>query len=235
VRRPARLIFIALVLVLVVGAGALWTTTPPADDLQQRVARIAKAAHVAVLEPAQVPDLLAHALVSVEDERFYSHHGLDSIGIGRAVFDDLRDRCLCEGGSTITEQLADMAYYAGSGRGRRKLPSMTVALKIELETSKQQILADYLSIVPSGYGLTGAPAASCAFFGHGLASLTVAEAAEIAGMPQAPSVYDPRRNPERARARRSDVLRRMQEEGYIDGGQRADANAAPVLNASPGC
>jgi membrane peptidoglycan carboxypeptidase len=235
VRRAARLTFVAFALVLIVSAGALWVTTPAADDLQQRVARIATAAHVPVLEPAQVPDLLAHALVSVEDERFYSHHGLDSIGIGRAVFDDLRYLCLCEGGSTITEQLADMAYYAGSGRGRRKLPSMTVALKIELEASKQQILADYFSIVPSGYGLTGARAAACAFFGRRPESLTIAEAAEIAGMPQAPSVYDPRRNPERARARRSDVLRRMQEEGYIDAGQRAQADAAPVTGGGPGC
>lgn len=234
-RRAARLTFVAVVLVVVIGVAWLWIGTPRPDDLQQRVARIAAAAHVKVLQPAQVPDLLAHALVSVEDERFYSHHGLDSIGIGRAAFDDLRYRCLCEGGSTITEQLADMAYYSGGGRGRRKLPSMTVALKIELEASKQQILADYFSIVPSGYGLTGARAAACAFFGHGLESLGVAEAAEIAGMPQAPSLYDPRRNPQRAQARRSDVLRRMQEEGYIDAAQRAQADAAPVVGSGPGC
>ena len=233
--RAARLTFATLALVVVAGTAALTIATPSADDLQPRVARIAAAAHVPVLQPAQVPDPLAHALASIEDERFYSHHGLDSIGFLRAVFNDIRYRCLCEGGSTITEQLADMAYYSGRGRGSRKVQSMTVALKIELETSKQQILADYLSIVPSGYGLTGARAAACAFFGHGLESLTVAEAAEIAGMPQAPSVYDPRRNPAAARARRADVLRRMLEEGYIDAGQRAQADAAPVVSSGPGC
>ena len=221
---------------MLIGCGAgLWAATPSPDDLQQRVSRTATLAHVPVLQPAQIPDLLAHALVSIEDERFYSHHGLDTVGIVRAAFDDVRDHCFCEGGSTITEQLADMAYYSGRGRGSRKLPSMTLALKIELQTSKQRILADYLSIVPSGYGLTGARAAACSFFGHGLESLSVAEAAEIAGMPQAPSVYDPRRNPERARARRSDVLRRMQEQGYIDAAQRMKADTAPVVGNGQGC
>jgi membrane peptidoglycan carboxypeptidase len=235
VRRAARLTFVVLALVVIAGAGGLWAGTPSAEDLPQRVSRIATAAHVPLLQPAQVPDVLAHALVSIEDERFYSHHGLDRIGIGRAAVDDLRYRCFCEGGSTLTEQLADMAYYSGHGRGSRKLPSMMVALKIEVEASKQQILAYYLSIVPSGYGLTGARAASCAFFGHGLEALTVAEAAEIAGMPQAPSVYDPRRNSEPARARRSQVLRRMQEEGYIDAAERAQADAAPVVRGGGGC
>jgi membrane peptidoglycan carboxypeptidase len=235
VHRPARLTFVAFALLAAAGAAALWIATPAADDLQQRVKGIAAAAQVLVLQPSEVPDLLAHALVSIEDERFYSHHGLDSFGIARAGLDDLRYRCFCEGASTITEQLADMAYYAGSGRGRRKLPSMTLAVKIELEASKQQILAGYLSIVPTGAGITGARAAACTYFGHDLSGLTVAEAAEIAGMPQAPSAYDPRRNPERARSRRSAVLRQMQAEGYISAPQRAQADAEPLLGKGPGC
>jgi membrane peptidoglycan carboxypeptidase len=235
VRGAARLIVAALVVAALAGAGLLWLLAPPATDLQQRVSRIASASHVSVLKPDQVPSLLAHALVAVEDERFYTHHGLDSIGIARAGFDDLRFRCFCEGGSTITEQLADMAYYSGSGRGRRKLPSMTVALKIELLTSKQQILANYLTVVPTGANVTGAGAASCLYFHHDLKTLTVAEAAELAGMPQAPSAYDPRYHPAAAAGRRSEVLRRMRDSGYITEAQRASADAAPVVKTGSGC
>ena len=128
-----------------------------------------------------------------------------------------------------------MAYYSGSGRGRRKLPSMTVALKIELRTDKQQILADYLTIVPTGANVTGAQTAACLYFRHRLQSLSVAEAAELAGMPQAPSAYDPRYHPQAAAARRSQVLRRMRESGYITETQQAAATSAPVVSGGAGC
>jgi membrane peptidoglycan carboxypeptidase len=234
-RRPTRLILPALALLVLVGFGALWIFTPPATDLQQRVAKIAAAERVPVLAPEQVPPLLAQALVAIEDERFYEHHGLDSIGIARATLDDIRYACFCEGGSTLTEQVADMAYYAGSGRGRRKLPSMTVGLKIELHERKQRILADYLTIVPMGAGLTGAQRASCTYFHHRLDQINLAEAAELAGMPQAPSAYDPRYHPQAARSRRSEVLRRMQEMDYISSSQRAGANAQPVVESGSQC
>jgi penicillin-binding protein 1A len=214
---------------------ALWLSTPSAGDLQQRVARIASADGTRELAPDEVPPLLATALVSIEDERFYSHHGIDSIGLARALVDDVRYVCLCEGGSTISEQVADMAYYAGSGRGQRKLPSMTVGVKIEFRYSKQQILADYLSIVPSGYGVNGMPAAACAYFHHSLANLSLAEAAELAGMPQAPSLYDPRYHPEAARARRSAVLHQMRWDGYISASEQTAAEDAPVTEAGSGC
>ena len=234
-RGAARLIVAALGLVIVASAAVLWLTTPTAADLEQQVAAVAAAEKVQMLKPSDVPELLARAVVAIEDERFYTHHGIDSIGLGRAVLTDARYACLCEGGSTITEQLADMAYYSGSGRGRRKLPSMTVALKIEEQNSKAQILADYVSIVPSGAGLTGMRSASCQFFHHGLDRLTVAEAAELGGMPQAPSAYDPRYHPEAAQHRRSAVLKRMQEQRYITESQRAEADQAPVVGSGVGC
>ncbi len=231
-RRRSRLgIAIALATLLLlsmVGASVFWIQAPSAADLPARVSTIA-AAGDGVLKPAQVPPVLAQAVIAAEDERFYVHHGLDTLGTGRAIWDDLARLCACEGGSTITQQLAKLVYYPDDGRLTRKLPSVAVAFKIEVRYSKAQIMADYLSVVPMGYGLVGAKAASCAYFGHDLATINVAEAAELAGMVQGPSIYDPRRNPERARARRDYAISRMLDVGFISAKQAETARTAPVL------
>ncbi len=222
-----------LLLIAVLGSSALlWVTTPSAADLLARVGAIA---HGEQLQPGQAPLVLEHAVVAAEDERFYVHHGLDTIGTGRAVWDDVSRLCACEGGSTLTQQLAKLVYYPDDGRLARKLPTVAVAFKIELRYSKAQIMADYLSVVPTGYGLVGARAASCAYFGHDLSSLSVAEAAELAGMVQGPSAYDPRRNQERARSRRDYAVDRMLDNGYISAREALAAKAAPLLVAGPGC
>jgi len=222
-----------LLLIAVLGSSALlWVTTPSAVDLPARVGAIA---HGEQLRPGQAPLVLEHAVVAAEDERFYVHHGLDTIGTGRAVWDDVSRLCACEGGSTLTQQLAKLVYYPGDGRLARKVPSVAVAFKIELRYSKAQIMADYLSVVPTGYGLVGARAASCTYFGHDLSSLSIAEAAELAGMVQGPSAYDPRRNPERAQARRDYAVDRMLDNGYISAEDARVAKAAPLLTSGPGC
>jgi penicillin-binding protein 1A len=227
----------ALLLVGVLSAaGYLDLTTPSAADLSQRVDAIA-GGHP--LRPADVPPLLAHAVVAVEDERFSIHHGLDTIGTARAVWDDVTGLCACEGGSTITQQLAKNVYYQSDDRIARKLPSMAVALKIELRYDKATIMADYLSVVPTGYSLVGAREAACAYFDRGLTQLTVSQAAEIAGMLAAPSIYDPRLHPDLARSRRDHVLDRMVETGSITSAQAVAARQDPVLTAdaaySPNC
>ena len=237
-RRLGRLGMVAslvalLLLLAVTGSSAfLWVTTPSAADLPARVDAIA---HGEQLQPGQAPVLLEHALVAAEDERFYVHHGLDTIGTGRAVWDDVSRLCACEGGSTLTQQLAKLVYYPDDSRLARKLPTVAVAFKIELRYSKAQIMADYLSVVPTGYGLVGARAASCAYFGHDLGSLSIAEAAELAGMVQGPSAYDPRRNPDRARTRRDYAVDRMLDNGYISVEEAHVAKVAPLRTAGPGC
>jgi membrane peptidoglycan carboxypeptidase len=163
-----------LLLGVLSAAGYLDLSTPSAADLTQRVDAIA-GGHP--LLPADVPPLLAHAVVAVEDERFYVHHGLDTLGTARAVWDDASGLCACEGGSTITQQLAKNVYYQSDDRITRKIPSMAVALKIELRYDKATILADYLSVVPTGYGLVGAREAACAYFDRRLADLSVSQAA----------------------------------------------------------
>jgi penicillin-binding protein 1A len=219
-----------LSLLVLAGGAGLWVTTPSADDLQQRVAALTAAAGVRPLQPAEVPSLLGRAVVAVEDERFSLHHGLDTVGTARAAWNDLVRRCLCEGGSTLTQQLAKMVYFSDQGRIQRKLPGMAVALKIELRHTKPEILAYYLSIVPTGFGLTGARQAACAYFGRDLPQLSVAQAAEIAGMIQAPSAYDARYHPELARERRNQVLGRMVEAGYLTADQANAAASTPVVS-----
>lgn len=230
-------VIIPVALLLLAGTGWVtdtWVATPSAADLQARVAAIAAAGATQPLRPSEVPPVLARALVAAEDERFYYHHGLDTVGTARAVWDDVSQRCLCEGGSTVTQQLAKLVYYPGDGRISRKLPSMAVALKIEARYGKALIMADYWSVVPTGYGLVGAREASCAYFGHDLSRLSVAEAAELAGVVQGPSIDDPRLDPGRARARRQYALERMGEIGFITAEQLQAAAAAPVLAGDAG-
>jgi penicillin-binding protein 2A len=228
----------AALLLLAAGSAMAYLgfTTPSVDDLPQRVSALASGQP---LRPADVPLLLEHALVAVEDERFYEHHGLDTVGTARAVWADLSGRCLCEGGSTITQQLAKTVYYPDGDRVARKVPGMAVALKIELLYSKREIVAGYLSVVGTGYGIVGAREAACAYFGRGLSQLTAAQAAELAGSAQLPAATDPRYHPDRARARRDFVLARMVETGYLSGAQAATAAAEPVLlpqaGRSPRC
>ena len=224
-----------LAALVLAGAGFLWTSTPSGGDLAGRVEAAATAAGVPVLPAEQVPAVLAEAIVAIEDERFYSHHGPDTIGLARALWVDASHFCACEGGSTITQQLVNLTYYPGVSRLGRKLPSLAVAFKVETHATKAVILADYLSIVPTGQGLVGARAAACAYFGHDLSQLTLAEAAEIAGMPQAPSSYDPRFFPDHALARRGQVLSKMVELGMIDAASARAAQAQPVLAARTGC
>src|SRR5712664_3796782 len=118
-----RLVIALLVLAVVLGpnVASLWISTPSASDVQARVIDFTRHFGVVLLGPGDVPALLAKAVVATEDERFYTHHGIDSIGLARALIYDVSKRCLCQGGSTITEQLVKEVYLNGSSRGYDKL------------------------------------------------------------------------------------------------------------------
>jgi penicillin-binding protein 1A len=186
-----------------------------------------------MLRPDQVPDLLAKAVVATEDERFYAHHGIDTIGLARAVLFDVANGCLCQGGSTITEQLVKQLYLGGSDRGRDKIVDMVLALKVEAVLSKEQIMADYLSDIPTGLGRYGVTNAACAYFHQPLDSLSLSQYALLAGVTNAPSVYDPTVNPTLATQRRGQVLADMVSESYITKAQADAAAREPVLSDPP--
>ena len=235
---PLRRLVVTLVVmagVLSLGIGTLWVSTPSASDVQQRVRDRTDRLGVVLLQEDQVPPLLAAAVVATEDEKFYSHHGIDSIGLGRAVLYDVTHLCLCEGGSTITEQLVKDVYLSGSTSGYNKVKELVLALKVEREIPKGQIMADYLSEITTGYGHYGVSAAACAYFHAPLGRLTIGQYALLAGVTQAPSIYDPTVNPGAASARRSHVLQTMLAHGLISRDQAAVAEAEPVLSAGSGC
>jgi membrane peptidoglycan carboxypeptidase len=213
----------------------LWISTPDVSDAQARVLRDTQAHGVVVLAPDAVPDLLAKAVVAIEDERYYSHHGIDTIGLARALLYDSANVCLCQGGSTITEQLVKELYLNGSDRGRDKITDMVLALKLETQLNKSQIMADYLSDIPTGLNRYGVTAAACTYFHAPLSNLTLGQFALLAGVTQAPSIYDPTVNPDAARARRAQVLTRMVDNNYISRAQADAANAEPVLAPGSGC
>ena len=207
----------------------LWISTPDVADVQGRMVTVTKSHGVVMLKPSDVPPMLADAVVATEDERYYSHHGIDTVGLARAALYDTANLCLCQGGSTITEQLVKELYLNGSDRGYNKVVDMMLALKVEMVLNKPQIMADYLSEIPTGLGRYGVTDAACVYFGAPLDHLTLGQYALLAGVPQAPSIYDPTVNPGAARSRRADVLADMLRDGYITATQAAEANAEPIL------
>jgi len=223
---------LALAVIAVVAAPSiltLWVSTPSADDIQPRVLAATRAHGVVLLAEGDVPPLLAQAVVATEDERFYSHHGMDTIGLGRAFLYDATHSCLCQGGSTITEQLVKDVYLGGSNEGYNKIVDIVMALKVEQVIGKERIMADYLSEITTGLGRRGVSAAACAYFRAPLQSLTLGQYALLAGVTQAPSLYDPTVDPEAAEQRRSQVLALMISERYITPAEALAANAEPVL------
>ncbi len=223
---------VGVLLALIAPAVAtLWVSTPDVSDVRQRELGEVQSHRVVLLKADQVPDMLAKAVVAAEDERFYSHHGIDTVGLARALVYDVANACLCQGGSTITQQLVKQLYLGGSDRGYDKLVDMVLALKVELVLNKSEIMAYYLSEIPTGLNRYGVSAAACAYFGAPLASLTVGQYALLAGVTQAPSLYDPTVNPGAASRRRGDVLAAMVSEHYITQAQATAAAAEPVLVA----
>lgn len=233
---PARRLAVSVVVIAALGAPSiltLWISTPSASDIQQRVGAVTQAHGVVLLGKGDVPPLLAQAVVATEDERFYTHHGIDTIGLGRAFLYDATHSCLCQGGSTITEQLVKDVYLGGSDTGYNKIADIVMAFKVERLIGKQQILADYLSEITTGLNRYGVSEAACTYFHKPLGNLTIGQYALLAGVTQAPSLYDPTIDPNLAAARRSSVLAAMLADKIITPDQAVAANAEPVLTPGP--
>jgi len=176
----------------------------------------------------QIPDLVKHAFVAAEDERFFEHHGIDYFGVVRAVLIDFISGDKTQGASTITMQAARNMFLNLDKTYRRKLQETFVTYRMEHEFTKQEIFGLYLNVIFFGQRSYGVAAAAEAFFGKTLDKLDVAEAATIAGVPKAPSRYNPIVNAELATQRRAYVLRRMRELGFIDAATAEAANKEPM-------
>ena len=159
---------------------------------------------------------LIHAVLAVEDQRFYDHHGFDLARIVKAALTNLRHGRVVQGGSTITQQLARQSFLTPDKTIRRKLQELILAARIEGEYSKDRILELYLNKVYFGDGLYGAEASARGYFGRHASEVSVSEAALLAGLVKSPSTYAPTVNPTRAKARRNVVLQAMLDTGAID-------------------
>jgi penicillin-binding protein 1A len=175
-----------------------------------------------------IPQLVREAFLAAEDDRFFRHHGIDYAGVLRAILVDLVSREFAQGASTITMQAARNMFLTMDRTPRRKLQEVFVTLRMEHEFSKEQILATYLNVIFFGQRAYGVAAAAEAYFGKPLSELSVAEIATLAGLPKAPSAYNPVSNPRAATARRHYVLQRMAHLGFIDDATAARADAEPV-------
>ena len=186
-----------------------------------------------VVKIKDVPQVVKAAILAAEDDRFYQHGGVDYMGVARAALANVRSAGKREGASTITMQVARTFFLSREKTFARKLSEVLLAFKIEANLTKDQILELYINQIFLGNRAYGFASAAGVYFGKSLQDLTPAEAAMLAGLPQAPSRQNPFANPKRAQERQRYVLRRMNEVGWLSADQYKKALAEPLrLNSN---
>lgn len=164
---------------------------------------------------SEMPKIYLDAVISVEDHRFYSHNGIDLIAIGRAIFNDIKVFSFVEGGSTITQQLAKNTYFTQEKKIERKVAEVFMAFEIEKNYKKDDILELYLNTAYFGSGYNTPKEASEGYFGKEPENMTYGESIMLAGIPNAPSVYNPKANPNLAKQRQKQVIEKMIKYNYL--------------------
>ena len=181
--------------------------------LSKKVASIIEKGNYAKID--EIPQIYKDAVISVEDHRFYKHNGVDIIAIGRAFVNDIKAMEFVEGGSTITQQLAKNIYFTQEKKITRKIAEVFMAFEIEKEYDKNQILELYLNTSYFGDGYYTVKEACKGYFNKELKEMTDYECILLAGIPNAPSVYAPTKNPELAIQRQKQVMNKMVEYEYL--------------------
>lgn len=182
-------------------------TTP----LEEKVSEIRAKENYA--EFSELPQMYVNAVISVEDKRFYKHNGIDILAIGRAAINDIKAMSYVEGGSTITQQLAKNMYFTQEKKIERKIAEVFMAWKIEENYSKEDIFELYVNNIFFGDGYYTVKEACRGYFNKELGEMTNGECIMLAGIPNAPSVYAPTKNPDLAKQRQ--VMEKMIKNGYL--------------------
>lgn len=182
-----------------------------------------------VAEFSEIPEIVRQAFVATEDQRFYEHSGLDFIAIGRALVKDVIARSAVEGGSTITQQLAKNVFLSADKTVFRKATEASIAVALEQQMSKDQILTMYLNRIYYGRGIHGIKAAAEYYFDTNLEDLEIWQAASLAAMPKAPNRFNPISNPEASMERRAVVLKLLYDQGYITEAEMNEAKAVEYV------
>ena len=175
-----------------------------------------------------IPQVMKNAVLSIEDNRFYQHGGVDYLGILRAGVANI-GRMKSQGASTITMQVARNVYLSSEKTYTRKIYEILLTYKLEHMLTKDQILEIYMNQIFLGNRAYGFASAAETYFGKSLKDITIAEAAMLAGLPKAPSAYNPISNPKRARSRQLYIIERMEENGYITAAQAKASKADPLV------
>ena len=184
-------------------------------------------------QSSEIPTDLVNAIVSIEDHRFFTHRGLDSIRIAGAFLRNLSSRGGLQGGSTLTQQLIKLTYFSTSTADQtlsRKVQEAWLAIQLERTATKQEILTYYINKVYMSNGNYGMQTAAENYYGKDLKDLSIPQLALLAGMPQAPNQYDPYSHPEEALERRNLVLSEMQKHGYLTAEQYETAINTPITD-----
>ena len=224
--RAIRNCLLVLLLAAACGAGyaawqgySLYAEAMEEKPLEQRVAE--QRAQPGYTALADLPETYLQAVIAVEDHRFYEHGGIDLLAMGRALWNDLRTWSFAEGGSTITQQLAKNLCFSQEKSIVRKAAEVFAAWDLERRYSKDEILELYVNSIYFGSGCYNVGSASETYFGKEPKDMTDSECTMLAGIPNAPSVYDPTANPDLALQRQRQVVERMVAEEFLTDGQAA--------------
>lgn len=232
-RRGRRRVLAVLASIVVALAAALcitYATLPGVGDAERRVAKILQDSRG--VDTHVLPLRVGEAVVAVEDQRFYHHGALDFEAVARALVSSVRRQGVDPGGSTLSQQLAKVLYARAGGGSPGKLQALGLAYKLEQRYSKQRILEMYVNSVYYGDGYYGVEQAARGYFGTRADRLDWSQASLLAGLPQAPSLYDPRHDFTAARRRQRHVLARLVATRQITASQgRHIYDRAPVLRA----
>lgn len=208
--------FLSLALVILIAAGA-WFGVRGYQMYKNAVEEIPFSEKVESIrsmeeftEYEELPDIYIDAVVAVEDKRFWKHSGVDCLSICRALWNDFRTLSLAEGGSTITQQLMKNQYFTQDKKLERKFAEAFAALELEKEYNKKEIFELYVNTIYFGSGYYGIYDAAQGYFGKEPLELSAYEAVMLAGLPNAPSVYSLKENPDLAQQRMRQVLERME-------------------------
>jgi len=185
--------------------------------LNEKVAEIQEDENYTTIE--EMPKIYKDAVIAVEDKRFYTHKGIDPISLGRAIVNDIKAMSFVEGGSTITQQFAKNAYFTQDKELTRKVAEAFMAIEIEKNFEKEEILELYLNTSYFGDGCYTVKEASRHYFDREPAEMTDYEATLLAGVPNAPSVYAPTKSLDLAHQRQRQVLNKMVDSGYLTEGE----------------
>jgi penicillin-binding protein 1A len=199
------------------------------DSRGKRVLAVLRGSEARVLVGSDdIAPVMKQAIVAIEDRRFFEHRGVDIHGILRAVWQDVRTNKVVQGGSTITQQFVKNTYVKSNRTISRKLKEAALAWQLEQVWSKDRILTAYLNTIYFGNGAYGIEQASRVYFGHGASTMTLAEAALLAGIPADPSLYNPATNPKTTHRRRREVLQAMLDQHDITYNELRLANRTPL-------